>query len=443
MRTLALLSAALVAVPLAAGAQEAAPPPPAPPADAEPVLPGTPLEAISFEEAVRRSARAAPSAAIAAEEVIRAEALLVEARAGSLPALAATGSETWLREQVRNGPAVVAASPQTAASVTLSVPLFAPSRWFQWAHASDQVRVARASEADTRRLVTLTAARAYLGIISQKRAIEVSRRAVEVAQAHFDFARTRRQGGIGNALDEARADQQLATSQAQLENAAANLVRLQEALGIATGSRVPVDAGAEPDLRFGGGRLEDVLAQARERRTDAQAARERADAAHRVTRDSWADWLPTLGAQGGPTYLDPRAITTPRSGWQTSGQLVLTFPIFEGFLRVGQLRERQAIEAESRTALDATLLQVDADVRTAVSTLARAEASLAVSRRGAERARSALSLVQEAYRAGATTSLDVVDAERQARDADSAAVIAEDAVRQARLDLLSAAGRFP
>lgn len=441
MRTLALLSAALVAVPLAAGAQEAAPPPPA--ADAEPVLPGTPPEVISFEEAVRRSARAAPSAAIAAEEVVRAEALLVEARAGSLPALAATGSETWLREQVRNGTAVVAASPQTAASVTLSVPLFAPSRWFQWAHASDQVRVARASEADTRRLVTLTAARAYLGIISQKRAIEVSRRAVEVAQAHYDFARTRRQGGIGNALDEARADQQLATSQAQLENAAANLVRLQEALGIATGSRVPVDAGAEPDLRFGGGRLEDVLTQAKERRTDAQAARERADAAHRVTRDSWADWLPTLAAQGGPTYLDPRAITTPRNGFQTSGQLVLTFPIFEGFLRVGQLRERQAIEAESRTALDATLLQVDADVRTAVSTLARAEAALAVSRRGAERARSALSLVQEAYRAGATTSLDVVDAERQARDADSAAVIAEDAVRQARLDLLSAAGRFP
>jgi len=37
----------------------------------------------------------------------------------------------------------------------------------------------------------------------------------------------------------------------------------------------------------------------------------------------------------------------------------------------------------------------------------------------------------------------VTDAERTARDADSATVISEDGVRQSRLDLLSAIGRFP
>ncbi len=51
--------------------------------------------------------------------------------------------------------------------------------------------------------------------------------------------------------------------------------------------------------------------------------------------------------------------------------------------------------------------------------------------------------MEQAFQAGATTSLDVTDAERTARDADSAAVIAEDAVRQSRLDLLTAVGRFP
>ena len=45
--------------------------------------------------------------------------------------------------------------------------------------------------------------------------------------------------------------------------------------------------------------------------------------------------------------------------------------------------------------------------------------------------------------AGATTNLEVIDAERSARDAESAATIAEDAVRRARLDLLVALGRFP
>jgi outer membrane protein TolC len=64
-------------------------------------------------------------------------------------------------------------------------------------------------------------------------------------------------------------------------------------------------------------------------------------------------------------------------------------------------------------------------------------------RLGAERARSVLQLTTEAYRAGATNDLDVTTAQQQSRDADLAAVIAEDGVRQARLDLLSAIGQFP
>jgi outer membrane protein TolC len=58
-------------------------------------------------------------------------------------------------------------------------------------------------------------------------------------------------------------------------------------------------------------------------------------------------------------------------------------------------------------------------------------------------AHQALDLANLAYHAGATTNIEVIDAERRARDADSAVVIAEDNVRQARLDLLVAAGQFP
>ena len=61
----------------------------------------------------------------------------------------------------------------------------------------------------------------------------------------------------------------------------------------------------------------------------------------------------------------------------------------------------------------------------------------------AKLAREALDLANRAYRAGATSNIEVIDAERRARDADTAAVIAEDNVRQARLDLLAAAGQFP
>jgi outer membrane protein TolC len=48
-----------------------------------------------------------------------------------------------------------------------------------------------------------------------------------------------------------------------------------------------------------------------------------------------------------------------------------------------------------------------------------------------------------AYRAGASTDIEVIDAERRSRDAETSAVQAEDAARRARLELLVATGQLP
>ena len=47
------------------------------------------------------------------------------------------------------------------------------------------------------------------------------------------------------------------------------------------------------------------------------------------------------------------------------------------------------------------------------------------------------------FKAGASTNLEVIDAERAARDADTAVAVVEDRLRRAKLDLLAALGRFP
>ncbi len=441
--TLSVL-AALLAAPAAARG-EAVPPPAAsqaPPAAHAPA-PDAPAAAaaVEFDEAVRLAAAHATVATLASEEVRRAEALLVQARSGSLPALSATGVYTHLSSNREQAGRTIAAEDQWSGSVSASVPLVVPSRWVQWSHASDAVAVARASLQDAQRGVTLLAARAYLAILAQKRAVDVSRRAVATAAAHFEFARARRAGGVGNALDEARSDQQLASAQVQLENALIGLARAQEALGIATGADRPLDAGGEPDLRLAVASPDALLREAEASRADVRAARERADAARRVARDSWADWAPSLSGVAQTFLQDPPTLSTPHDGWQA--QLVLSVPLFEGGLRTGQRRERLALEAEAAAQLTGLTRQARSEVRSALSALQHAEAALEQSRRGAERAQAALALVSQAYRAGATTSLDVVDAEQRARDADTAAVVAEDAVRQGRLDLLSAAGRFP
>jgi outer membrane protein TolC len=72
-----------------------------------------------------------------------------------------------------------------------------------------------------------------------------------------------------------------------------------------------------------------------------------------------------------------------------------------------------------------------------------ADQGLIAAREAARLAKRASALASLAYQAGATTNIEVIDAARRERDADVAAAQAEDAARQARLDLLVASGRFP
>ena len=82
-------------------------------------------------------------------------------------------------------------------------------------------------------------------------------------------------------------------------------------------------------------------------------------------------------------------------------------------------------------------------MRTAFDEVRRADAALASSRDAAKLAEEALELANLAYRAGAYTNIEVIDAERTARDAETAVAVAEDNARQARVDLLSATDHLP
>ena len=424
---LAALAAALALAPRPdRAAPEAAPPARAP-------------ERVRFSEAMRRAAGRATPSLIAAEEVRRAEALLGEARSAALPFFSGNASYTRLDSPRLSGPAVVVARDSLDANLTLQLPLVAASSWSSWAHAAEQVGVAKKSEADVRRSTLLTAARAYLAILAQRRVIDVSRSALDIARARYEFAHARRVGGIGNALDEVRAEQQLASSEVELANGELGLVRAQEALGILAGDEGPLDAEDEP--AFEPRPEADAVTAAEASRTDVQVARARLLAAEHVEKDSWLDWLPTLLVTAEAFYNTPATATAPETGWQV--QFLLSIPIYDGGLRPARLEERTSLEDEGRETLDAALRQVRSDVRLGLEEVRREEEALLAARLASARARTALDLTIESYRAGATNDLDVSTAQQQSRDADLATVIAEDAVRQARLDLLSGLGQFP
>jgi outer membrane protein TolC len=94
-------------------------------------------------------------------------------------------------------------------------------------------------------------------------------------------------------------------------------------------------------------------------------------------------------------------------------------------------------------ALTAQEIQARSDVRLAKESAESYERALASSQLSAQQANEVVRITTAAFEAGATTNLEVIDAQRSARDAEATVTIAEDAARRARLDLLVALGRFP
>jgi len=408
---------------------------------------GTGYEKISLTESVRRALARNPTAVVAMQEIRRAEALLVQARAGSMPSLMANGTLTRLDadrvlvtpatpitpESIRN----ISAKNQQAANLQLNVPLVAPRAWMNWSESSANLTISKASGEDIRRTLATSVARAYLLIISQKRQVDINARAVDTDRSHYEYTHTRFAGGVGTRVDEVRAAQQLAADQAQFSASFTALARAREALGVLLAEEAPVDTLDDVALPDASPSFEDAA----NRRQDVQAAKARALVAEKVRKDSWADYAPVLNGQFQPFYQNPKSLTQPETGWQA--MLVLSFPLVEGGIRIGQKRERDALLAEARAQYDGLLRQTRSDIRVAIEEIRRADESMRSARAAAELAHQALDLANLAYHAGATTNIEVTDAERRARDADSAVVIAEDTVRQARLDLLVAAGQFP
>jgi outer membrane protein TolC len=346
---------------------------------------------------------------------------------------------TTLNKAIEFNGSQVTPRNQALANVAASAPLYAPVLWAQRAQASDNKVVAERGRDEVRRQIALAAGQAYIAILSQRRVAEAEERARDTARSHFDLAHIQQEKGSGSRLNELRAQQEVSSDEAALEDARFAVYQAQEALGVLLAADGPVDASEEPVLEVPAApdAPQDRLAE----RTDIRLAAAREAAAQRVVADSWKDYLPTLSGAFIPQYFNPGSLFQPT--WQWRAQLQLDVPVFDSGFRAARKAERESIL--SRTQLEAAELRREAtsEIRTAAEAVKSAQRAFEASRAAAEQAARVVEIVNVAFRAGATTNIEVIDAQRTARDADTAAAAVEDRLRRARLDLLVATGRFP
>ena len=405
------------------------------------------VERVTFQQAIDRAIANNPSAAVAAAGILRTEGLLAQARSATMLQVSGNVTTTTLNKGVSFQDATVVPRSQLTASVTVDQPIVAAAAWARRAQAMDDVQIAGLSAVETRRQIALSTADAYLSIIVRLRVLEGDNRARDTARAHFDLATQLEQQGTGSRLNALRAQQQLSTFERQIETASLAVYLAREALGVLLVANGPVDAIDEPsfalppDAATLGSTDTDLMPVLLQSRPDLRLFTSERQAAQRVLSDSSKDRWPSLDAIFLPQTIRPASVFSEANSWRLL--LQANIPVFDSGQRSSVKTQRQAALNTAQANLTGAMTQASSQVRAAREGVASNERSLVSAQAAADQAQQVVNIVNISFRAGAATNIEVIDAERSARDADTSVAVVEDLLRRSRLDLLLALGRFP
>jgi len=400
--------------------------------------PPQPTERVTFDDAIKRAIMLNPSSAIAAADILRADGLLQQARSDARLHVTGTATSTTLNQGIEFQGTTVTPQTSVLGMFDIRYPLYAPVLWARRVEAADNRNVAILSADEIRRQTAVAAADAYLTIIARRRVIEANIRARDVAQAHLDLATELEQQGSGSRLNRLRAAQEVSIDTGFIETAQFALYSAQEALGVLLAADGPIDTADIPAFDIPS---DAAISSALSARTDLKLFNAQQHAAEQMLANNTKSYLPVFEGIFQPQSTYPRQFFVPSNSWQFLIQM--NFLTFDSGFRAGERVARQAAVNTARANVANRVTNISSEVRTARESVASAERVLTTERQAAEQANQVVDILNISFRAGASTNIEVIDEQRDARDADTNVAVAEDAVRRARFNLLNAVGRFP
>jgi outer membrane protein, multidrug efflux system len=250
----------------------------------------------------------------------------------------------------------------------------------------------------------------------------ILRETIGLRREALDLAKQRMDAGIGTDFDLSRAEAELATAEADLATLAQRRPALENGLAVLLGkdpSRFRVGEDLAWASKAGIPAIPPgIPAQLISRRPDVAAAERQLAAATSRIGVARAEFLPTIRLTGQIGLLtgDRREFFEDESRTWSFGPTV-SLPVFEGGRLHENLKAAKAVQKEATAQYQQTVLTATADVETALGALrALVRRNEAQSRAESATTRGA-KIARDRYKAGTSTYLEVIDAERGALSA--------------------------
>jgi outer membrane protein TolC len=273
---------------------------------------------------------------------------------------------------------------------------------------------------NSRDLVVLAVANAYLQVISDRATIESQQAQVDTSRALYQRAVDQTRAGVAARIDELRANVELQTQQQRLIAAQAQLAKdalvLARAIGLPPRQEFMLTDSA-PYAPMQGLTLEMALQDAYANRTDYLSAQLETRAAELSRKAAVAENYPSVTSQVdygdiGPNFANPHGTFTAAAS--------LNIPIFQGTRVRGDVLEADATLQQRRAEMEDLRGRIDQDVRSAFLDLTSANNLVNVAHSNKELARETLTEAQDRFGAGVTDNIEVVQAQESVSAADQA-----------------------
>ncbi len=274
--------------------------------------------------------------------------------------------------------------------------------------------------------VALEVTSAYYGYASAKELLIAQEASVKESQENYDAANERHKAGVSTIADVLQAKTALSQDILALETVRGQIQTIRGGLATALGvpANIPVDIGDLPasvDVEVVTGSVDRLIERAQKERPDLGASRAEAEKARVHVGTTRSLLLPVVSAFGAANRLN--FLSPSGSPYQTtySGGIQISFPIFDGFRRVYQLRQAEEDSLAARAQAQTLEQQVVLQVWTSYFAVKTAAQTVKTSRDLLESAQQAAEVTAGRYKSGVGSILDLLTSQRnlaQARAQD-------------------------
>jgi outer membrane protein len=308
--------------------------------------------------------------------------------------------------------------------------------------ANRQVESLQATEKTTSQNVVIDVRQSFFTARAQKALVSVSRDSLANLQRHLDQIQGFVSVGTRPEIDLAQARTDVANGQLQLITAENNYALARAQLGRAIGLPDTGDFDvADDELPAIDGEdlaTERLVARAIASRPELVTLEKQRESNELLAKAFRGNYGPSLSASAGVSETGTD-IAGLGPAWNVG--VTLSWPIFQGGLTHGQVREATANADAVRAQMDTVKVQIRVDVQQAQLGIRAAKASQATTNEALTNARERLRLAEGRYASGVGTAIELGDAQLALTSASAQVVQAQYQLSSARAALLAALGQ--